>query len=73
MLAINPQYITDTKGNKVSVVLAIEDFKAIMEKLEELEDIELYDKAKKEDDPSIPIEDAFKIIEATRAASCVIM
>jgi PHD/YefM family antitoxin component YafN of YafNO toxin-antitoxin module len=49
MLTVNPQYITDNKGNKISVVLPIKDFKAIMEELEELEDIKLYDEAKKED------------------------
>lgn len=37
MLSINPQFITDTKGVKLSVVLPIKDFEAIMEELEELE------------------------------------
>ena len=68
MLTINQQFITDTKGVKLSVVLPIKDFKAIMEELEELEDIKLYDEAKKSDEASIPIEDAFKMIEAERKA-----
>jgi PHD/YefM family antitoxin component YafN of YafNO toxin-antitoxin module len=50
MLHINPQYITDNTGKKISVVLPMKDFNAIMEELEELEDIRLYDEAKKEDD-----------------------
>jgi PHD/YefM family antitoxin component YafN of YafNO toxin-antitoxin module len=49
MITVNPQYITDKKGKKISVVLPLKDFKAIMEELEELEDIKLYDEAKKED------------------------
>ncbi len=49
MLTIHTQYITDKTGKKISVVLPIKDFNAIMEELEELEDIKLYDKAKKED------------------------
>ncbi len=49
MLTITPQYITDNTGKKISVVLPIQEFKAIMEKLEELEDTRLYDEAKKED------------------------
>jgi hypothetical protein len=49
MLTIHTQYITDKKGKKISVVLPIKDFNAIMEELEELDDIKLYDKAKKED------------------------
>lgn len=68
MLTINPQYITDDTGKKISVVLPLKDFNAIMEELEELEDIKLYDKAKKANEPSIPIDDAFKMIEAKRKA-----
>ena len=51
------------------MVLPIKAFKAIIEELEELEDIKLYDEAKKSDEPSIPIDDAFKMIEAKRKAS----
>ena len=68
MLTVHPQYITDSTGKKISVVLPIKDFKAIMEELEELEDIKLYDEAKKSNEPSIPIDDAFKMIEAKRKA-----
>jgi len=46
---VNPRYITDSTGRKISVVLPMKDFKTIMEELEELEDIKLYDEAKKED------------------------
>jgi PHD/YefM family antitoxin component YafN of YafNO toxin-antitoxin module len=68
MLTIHPQYITDNNGKKISVVLPMKDFKAIMEELEELEDIKLYDEAKKANEPSVPIDEAFKIIEAKRKA-----
>jgi hypothetical protein len=47
-------------------VLPIKDFKAIMEELEELEDIRLYDDAKKSKESSVPIDDAFKMIESKR-------
>ncbi len=66
MITLNPQFITDSNGNKISVVLPISDFKAIMEELEELEDIMLYDDAKKSNEPSIPIDEAFKMIEEKR-------
>jgi PHD/YefM family antitoxin component YafN of YafNO toxin-antitoxin module len=49
MTAIHPQYITDTAGQKL-VVLPIQEFDAMIEELEELEDIKMYDNAKKEDD-----------------------
>ena len=66
MHSINPKHITDNTGKKISVVLPMKDFKAIMEELEELEDIKLYDEAKKSKGPSFPIDDAFKMIEAKR-------
>ena len=49
MPKIKPQYITDNTGKRISVVLSINDYKAILEELEELEDIKLYKKKKKED------------------------
>lgn len=68
MFTVHPQYITDSTGKKISVVLPMKDFKAIMEELEELEDIKLYDESKKSNEPSVPIDDAFKMIEAKRKA-----
>lgn len=49
MVDVHPQYIKDTKGNKSLVVLTVQEFESLMEELEELEDIRLYDDAKKED------------------------
>ncbi len=66
MLTIDPKFITDRSGKKISVVLPIKDFEAMMEQLDELEDIRLYDEAKKSDEPSIPIDEAFEMIESLR-------
>ncbi|NQW31008.1 MAG: hypothetical protein HQ472_10915 [Ignavibacteria bacterium] len=68
MVTVHPQYITDNTGKKISVVLPLKDFQAIMEELEELEDIRLYDEAKKSNEPSVPLEEAFKMIEEKRKA-----
>lgn len=68
MIDIKPQFITDSAGNKISVVLPIKDFNAIMEELEDIEDVKLYDEAKKTNEPSIPIDVAFKMIEDKRKA-----
>lgn len=66
MLIVNPQFITDTTGNQFSVILPMREFESIMEELEELEDIRLYDAAKADaDEPSIPINEAFEMIEAS--------
>ncbi|SEF76629.1 hypothetical protein [Algoriphagus boritolerans] len=59
MLTINPKYITDQRGKKLSVVLSIEEFEAMVEHLEELEDIKLYDQVKNSDESSLPIDEAF--------------
>jgi predicted DNA-binding protein len=36
---LHPHYITDEAGKRVSVVLSIEEFQAITERLEDLEDL----------------------------------
>jgi PHD/YefM family antitoxin component YafN of YafNO toxin-antitoxin module len=66
MLTVNPQYITDETGKKLSVVISISEFNSLMEELDELEDIRLYDEAKAANEPSIPIEDAFKMLDEKR-------
>ena len=67
MLTVHPQFITDKAGNKISVVLSVKEYEALMEELEELADIRLYDEAKASDEPSIPIDEAFKLLDAKRA------
>jgi len=47
MLRVDPKYITDSTGKKVSVVISMKEFNAILEQLGELDDIKLYDEAKK--------------------------
>ena len=54
---ISPQYITDKKGKKVSVVLSLKDYKKILEDLEEFEDIKLYDAVKARNEDTISLED----------------
>jgi len=66
MTAFLPQFITDSAGKKL-VVLSMKEYKKIIEDLEELEDIKRYDEAKKKDTGErIPMEEAFKMIEAKR-------
>ena len=67
MLSIKPQYITDAKGNKLSVVLPIKDFNLLIEELEDLYDQRLYDEAKADNESSIPLEEAFKMLDINRA------
>ena len=63
MLKVHPQYIKDANGNKSMVVLPAKEFDVIMEVIEDMEDVRLYDEAQKNDDGErIPMEEAFKMI-----------
>ncbi len=58
MGALKEQYITDDHGKKLAVIVPIKQYEKILEELEGLEDIRLYDQAKKEDDGNyIPLDD----------------
>jgi PHD/YefM family antitoxin component YafN of YafNO toxin-antitoxin module len=66
MVHIHPQFITDTAGKKL-VVLPANEFALLMEELEHLDDIRIYDEAKNEDDGErISAEEVFRIIEEKR-------
>lgn len=49
MLHIHPQFIKDDTGKNSLVILPIKEFDILIEELESLEDIKLYDESKKED------------------------
>jgi hypothetical protein len=66
MLSIHPQYITDNSGKKISVVLPMKEFKTLLEELEELEDIRLYDESKKDKEPAVAKNKAMEMIKAER-------
>lgn len=55
-----PQFLTDEKGKRTSVVLPLKQFEEILEELEELEDIRIYDAAKAKKQEFIPFEDYLK-------------
>ena len=63
---MRPRYLTDDNGKKISVVLPIEEYRKMIEDLEELEDIRLYDTAKSSDSVPMLAEEAFKLVEARR-------
>ena len=62
------QFLTDKKGNRTAVVLPIKQYNKMIEKLEDLEDVRLYDESKKEDDGyRISFEDYLKTREAKKS------
>lgn len=50
------QFITDEKGNKISIVIPLEEYNRMVEDLEELDDIRLFDEVKARNEKSIPFE-----------------
>jgi hypothetical protein len=67
MIKVHPQYIKDTQGEKSMVILSVKEFNTIIELLEEIEDVRLYDDAIKNDTGErIPMEDVFNFIENKR-------
>jgi len=66
MISIHPQFIKDTAGQNL-VILPQKEFDTIMTELEDLQDVRLYDDAKKSDTGErIPMEEAFRMIETKR-------
>ncbi len=55
---MQPQFITDTNGNKISVILSLEDYEELLEDLEDLAAV-----AERKDEEAIPFEEAVKEIE----------
>ena len=55
------QFLTDEKGNKISIVIPLEEYKRILEDLEELEDIRLFDEVKARNEKSIPFDQYLKL------------
>jgi PHD/YefM family antitoxin component YafN of YafNO toxin-antitoxin module len=57
------QYITNEDGKKVAVILSMEDYNKMLEDLEMLEDIKLYDLSKKSKQVFVDADKAFEEIE----------
>jgi hypothetical protein len=65
--ALKPKkYVTDRRGQKIGVVISIEDYKKILADIEELESIRAYDTAKASRDEPILFSKATQEIERSR-------
>jgi hypothetical protein len=60
------QFVTDDHGKKLAIILPIKEYNKMVDGLEELEDIKLYDAAKKGEQEFIDAEQAFEEIEKKR-------
>ena len=63
MITIKENYLTDRNGNRIGVVLDLDDYHKLLSGLEELESLRAYDAAKSVHDESIPYDVAVNEIE----------
>ncbi len=66
MQTTSQQYIVDSQGRRVSVILGIEYYQQLLERLEELEDIYAFDLAETSQDEVIPLSQAIAEIDRSR-------
>ena len=62
-MKLKERYITDEQGNRIGVLLGIEEYQKLLEESEELDAIRAYDLAVSGDDDEISFEVAIAEIE----------
>ena len=63
MNIVPTQFVTDAKGKRVSVILPVEVYDQMLEILDDLDDVQLYDQAKTQPSDMISAEDAFSALD----------
>jgi len=61
------QYVVDTEGNPVAVIVDIQFYRRLLDAWEELEAIQAYDLAKASVEQPIPLEESLRRVEEGRA------
>jgi PHD/YefM family antitoxin component YafN of YafNO toxin-antitoxin module len=60
------QFVVNEHGEKVAVVISIEEYEKILEELEDLDAIKEYEEAKASGETPVPLDEAIARIERTR-------
>jgi hypothetical protein len=66
MTRVKENFVIEEQGNRIGVFWDIEDYRRLLEEIEELEAIKAYDAAKTSGDEAIPFEQAVSEIEQQR-------
>ena len=66
MATFNENYLVDGQGQRIAVLIDIEQYQKMLDELEELESIRQYDAAKSAGDEAIPFDQAIEEIEHSR-------
>ena len=60
------QFFTNEKGEKIAVVISIEEYEKLLEELEELDDIRAFDEAEASGEIPLPFDQAMAEIKRSR-------
>jgi hypothetical protein len=60
------QFITNEKGERIAVIIAIDEYEKLLEELEDLADIRAFDEATASGETPIPLEEALARIRKER-------
>ena len=66
MVPLHPEYVVDDKHRRKAVLLPVEEWEQVVDELEELEDIRLYDAAKEQAGEVLPFDQAVEEIDRDR-------
>jgi PHD/YefM family antitoxin component YafN of YafNO toxin-antitoxin module len=65
-MAKERQFVVNERGEKVAVVISIEEYEKILEELEDLDAIREYEEAKASGETPVPFDEAIARIERIR-------
>ena len=65
MSSVKERFLVDEVGNRVAVVVSLEDYRQLLADAEELDAIRVYDAAKASGETPIPFEQAIDALDRT--------
>lgn len=67
MIESKEKFVTDSQGNRIGVLLEVEEYRRLLDALEELESIRAYDAAVAVREDAVPFEKAVEELKRDRA------
>lgn len=67
MIDAKEKYVTDSQGNRIAVQLEVEEYRRLLDALEELESIRAYDTAVAVREDAVPFDRAIEELKRDRA------
>ena len=67
MVNAKKRYVTDDQGNRIAVLLEVEEYRRLLDALEELDSIRAYDTAVAVREDAIPFDKAVEELKRDRA------